>query len=251
VRLRRADPHTLAGAYALDALSEADRAAFERHLGACDVCRTEATSLREAAARLGAATCAAPPQRLRTQILSQAARTRQLPPVVPGGQRRATAWPGRAWAAIPRFAIALAGGAMLIALALGALTLHTLHRLTQEQARSREIAAIMDARDAAMMMARAKTGGTVTVVMSHADRALVLTTARLPALPPSERYEIWLMGPSGARSKGMLPAPHQGMTAPVIVSGLAVGDRVGLTVEPAPGSPFPTTPPVLMLDLSS
>ena len=32
MRLRRPELHTLAGAYALDALSEADRARFERHL---------------------------------------------------------------------------------------------------------------------------------------------------------------------------------------------------------------------------
>ena len=32
MRLRRPDPHTLAGAYALDALGETDRAAFVRHL---------------------------------------------------------------------------------------------------------------------------------------------------------------------------------------------------------------------------
>src|SRR5215469_17316074 len=90
MRLRRPDPHTLAGAYALDALSETDRAAFERHLSACDSCRHEASSLREAAGHLAEATAVAPPPRLREQVLAEAARTRQQPPPVtetPGTQR--------------------------------------------------------------------------------------------------------------------------------------------------------------------
>jgi anti-sigma-K factor RskA len=251
MRLRRADPHTLAGAYALDALGEADRAAFERHLSGCDACRGEAASLREAAARLGTASFAVPPPRLRTEILSQAARTRQLPPAPAGPHHRLSLWHLRHWAAAPRLAIAAAGGCMLIALALGALTLHTLHRLHQEQRSSREIATILNAPDRTVMTSRAAGGGSATAVMSHADRALVLTTFRLPGLPPSERYEIWLMGPRGDRSCGMLPAPHGGMTPPVVVTGLAAGDRLGLTVEPSAGSRQPTSSPVVMLGLPS
>jgi anti-sigma-K factor RskA len=89
------------------------------------------------------------------------------------------------------------------------------------------------------------------VVMSHAERALVLTTARLPGLPGSERYEVWLMGPAGVRPAGMLPPPRQGMTPPLVVSGLVAGDRVGVTVEPSAGSFHPTGVPVLMVALPS
>jgi anti-sigma-K factor RskA len=85
--------------------------------------------------------------------------------------------------------------------------------------------------------------------MSHRDHALVLTTAMLPALPAGQRYQVWLMGPRRTRAAGMLPAPHRGMTAPMIVSGVAAGDMVGLTVEPASGSAEPNSVPVLMLVL--
>ena len=61
-------------------------------------------------------------------------------------------------------------------------------------------------------------------------------------------YQLWLMGPRGDRSAGMLPSPHGGMTGPVIAVGLAAGDRVGLTVEPATGLPRrPASRPILML----
>ena len=93
--------------------------------------------------------------------------------------------------------------------------------------------------------------GSATVVMSHAADALVLTTARLPLLPTNECYQVWVMGTHKMRSAGRLPSPKQGMTAPMIVAGIAPGDRMGVTVEPASGSPHPTTTPVLMLALPS
>jgi len=50
MRTHRPEPHTLAGAYALDALTCADRAPFERHLARCPQCAQEIRGLREATA---------------------------------------------------------------------------------------------------------------------------------------------------------------------------------------------------------
>ena len=158
---------------------------------------------------------------------------------------------GLVWPPAPRLAVAVAGVCLLVALGLGALTVHTDHRLTQEQARSTGIAAVLNAPDATMMTAYGSHGGRGTAVMSHSEGELVLTTALLPRLPGSERYEVWLMGPRGVRAAGMLPAARKGMTAPVVVRGLAAGDRVGVTAEPAAGTRRPTTPPVLMFVLQS
>jgi hypothetical protein len=251
VRLRREIPHTLAGAYALDALTEPDRVRFERHLAGCEACRQEASSLREAAGRLAAVSAVPPSPHVREQVLAEAARTRQQPPLTvdvlagPGAGRRAVRW--RA----PRMAVAIAGGCILVALVLGGLFVHTQQRLSLEQAHNRAMAAILNAPDAAIRSAKAVTGGSATVVMSHRDRALVLTTAMLPALPAGQRYQVWLMGPRRTRAAGMLPASHRGMTAPVVVSGVAAGDMVGLTAEPATGSAVPSSAPVLMLVLPS
>jgi anti-sigma-K factor RskA len=57
------------------------------------------------------------------------------------------------------------------------------------------------------------------------------------------------MTPGGDTPAGMLPGPSHGMTGPVIASGLKPGDRLGLTVEPAGGSPRPTTALILVLAL--
>jgi len=248
MRLRRTDPHTLAGAYALDALDEADRENFERHLLRCESCRAEAASLGDAAGWLAEPATAAPSPGLRGQVLAEATRTRQQPPPVRVTERVRRSWHGIGWRA-PRLAVAIAGVGMLLALALGTLLINTQHQLRVQEAHTREIAAIMNAPDADIMTVHARTHGSATVVMSHAAHALVLTTARLPALPSTECYQVWLMGTHRTKSAGRLPPPKQGMTAPMIVAGLATGDMMGVTVEPAAGSTSPSSTPVLMLAL--
>jgi anti-sigma-K factor RskA len=249
MRLRRTDPHMLAGAYALDALDDADRERFEHHLGVCEACGAEATSLRDAAGRLAEATAAVPPPRLRGLVLAEAARTRQQPPPVRVTERVRRSWHGVGWPAAPRMAVAIAGAGILVALALGTLLINDQQRLHMDATQRGQIAAILNAPDADIMTVRARTHGSATVVMSHAAHALVLTTARLPALPSTECYEVWLMGRHRIQSAGKLPPPKQGMTAPMIVAGVAAGDRMGVTVEPAGGAVRPSSPPVLMLPL--
>ena len=153
------------------------------------------------------------------------------------------------WSAAPRLAVAVAGVGILVALALGTLLINDQHRLHMDAAQRGQIAAILNAPDADIMTVPARPHGSATVVMSHAAHALVLTTARLPALPSTECYQVWVMGTHRMRSAGRLPSPKLGMTAPMIVAGIAPGDRMGVTVEPSGGSQHPTSPPMLMLAL--
>jgi len=240
---RRTDPHTLAGAYALDALGGADQARFERHLSGCPACSQEARGLREATALLAETTVTRPPDGLRDRVLAAAARTRQGQPATSPAR---PAWPGRRWV------MAIACGVLAIAVAFGGIAYSAQHQLHQMQARSHAIAAVLNAPDATMMTVRAPSGrGRATIVMSHQARSFVFTSARLPILPAAHRYELWLMGTSGPRPAGMLPDGRDGMTPPMIVTGLRDGDQVAVTVEPADGSRQPTTPMVLTATLPS
>jgi anti-sigma-K factor RskA len=63
------------------------------------------------------------------------------------------------------------------------------------------------------------------------------------SLPASETYQLWVIGPHGARSAGLLS--RTGQVGPVLASGVASGDRIGITVEPAGGTASPTTTPVI------
>lgn len=263
---RRPDVHDLAGAYAMDAVTPADRARFERHLARCAACTEETAELGEAAARLAAAVAVEPPAALLEATLAAAARMRQLPPVSgppsPGRIARGTAHrprvhrPGRRRLLLPAPAIAVSVILLAVTAALGAVTLHAEQRAATagqqagaDDLRGYQIAQVLTSPDAVMLTARVRTGGTATAVISRGERALVFTTAGLPPLPATRCYQLWLMGPSGDRSAGMLPAQHHRMTTPVIAAGLAPGDRVGLTIEPGGGTHHPTTTPVLMLTL--
>ena len=64
------EPHTMVGAYALDALEDDEREAFEVHVDRCPECTDELAGFLETASRLGAATEGAPPAHLRGQILT-------------------------------------------------------------------------------------------------------------------------------------------------------------------------------------
>ena len=251
MRLRGSDPHTLAGAYAMDAVAEPDRARFERHLAGCDSCRQEIRGLREATAALAAAAAVQPPAALRNATLRAAGRTRQLPPAV---IEAPAPWTGVRKRRRPRLALALAGAlaAVVVAVAVvaGVAASGMQHRLDQAQSHDHAVALVLSAPDATMLSGPVSTGGTGTVVMSHRERALVFTAADLRVLPAAERYELWLIGATGSKPAGMVTAGPRGvMVVPMVVSGLAAGDSVGLTVEPAGGSPQPTSPPVLMISL--
>ncbi len=210
----RSDPHTLAGAYAMDAVTGPDRAAFEQHLAGCEPCRQEIRSLREATARLAGAVAVQPPPAMRDVALAAAARTRQLPPVVraeAGWPRPAGAVARRRW--LPRLALGLASALAAVAIILGVAVTGVQHRLDQEQLHSKAIATVLNAADATILTAKVSTGGTATVVMSHRDRALVFTAAGLRPLPAAESYELWLMGPPATGPPGCCPVRVPGQWA--------------------------------------
>ncbi len=262
MRARGAALHTLVGAYVMDAVSDKDRAAFERHLLTCEQCRDDVRGLREAAAHLAAAAAVPPRPELRSPTLRAAERIRQLPPVVPGDQARghsgrrtmaarvrlvSRGGGGRPW--VVRLAATVAVALAVTAIVLGVHVSAMQGRLSAAQQRDSAIAAVIGAHDATTLTAQVRTGGTATVVMSHRARTLVFIGSDLARLPASKAYELWLMGPAGATPAGMLSPAHHGMTGPVVVNRLAPGDRLGLTVEPSAGTGQPTSPPVVVVAL--
>ena len=258
MRLRRPETHILTGAYAMHALTGADAARFERHLARCAACAAEVSEFAEATARLAAAAAAPPPAALKQRALAAAAGARQLPPATARAMAsrpaRPVAWPARPasllrrpWAA--RLALAAAAAAVALAAVSGVTARTAQHQLAAGQADSRQVAAVLTAPDATMIDARVSTGGTVTVVMSRLDRALVFAAAGLRPLPSSRCYQLWLLRPGTEQPAAMLPDPQHGRTGPLTVTGLAPASLLGLTIEPAGGSRHPTTAMILVLAL--
>jgi anti-sigma-K factor RskA len=240
------EAHTLAGPYAMDAISEPDRVRFERHLAGCEECRREVAGLREATARLAAATAVSPPPAMKERVMAAVAATRQQPPVEEPAVA-ARRWHARRRTrirlALAMTAAAVAGVAVLFGVSNGSMQ----DQLSRDQASSQQVAAVLTARDATMKTGTVRGGGTVTIVMSHSMRELVFTAADLRALPAAWGYELWLAGPAGDRPVTVLAAAGHGMAGPVVASGLRPGDHLVLTAGPAGGASRPTTP--MMLDV--
>ena len=283
------DVHTLTGAYVCHALDPAEREAFEQHLAQCVACGQEVAELREVTAALGTAIALEPPARLKAAVDARIAITRQLPPVVspelspqaegPGSastgsavkasadesgassfegrqsgapvtsiddapsrrRLRGVAWAG--WAA----AAALAG----VAIGLGVHTTSQQRQINSLSQQAGVIQQLLSAPDARSGSAAVRTGGTAIVLDSRSRDEAVISFTGLAAPPPGKTYQLWMIGPTGARSGGLLAVPAAGTPNPVVAHGLGDAQTVGLTVEPAHGSAQPTTAPVVLVPMGS
>ena len=266
MRLLRQDLHTLTGVYALDAIdSDKELNRFSRHLNRCQSCAGEVRGFREVTTAMAFAAATDPPPEMRAQVMAAVARTRQLPPEI-----RTHARPRRTRAWVPWLSGVVAAAAIVVAVLFGLAQAHTQTELNQaraqnqalaldkariiaelDQARAHDqaLAAILGAPHVTLLSQRTTKGGVAVVVLDAAKRQLVVATSGLPALPPGQVYQLWLIGPVKIVSAGLLPAAESGVTSPVVATGIVKGDKLGLTVEPAPGTAQPTTTPILALPL--
>jgi len=240
VKVIRDDLHVLTGSYVLDAISEAEREEFERHLQNCPTCDAEVRGLRETAARLALSCAVTPPARMEQQVLAATYRTRQLPPLPAGRPRRERRVHAVRVLRLPRrVAVLAAAASVAAAVALGITQLSAQHQL--DHARDTAIARVVTAPDARVEAVRTSAGGNVTVVTSAALREAVVSTSGMASLPSSRVYQVWVMSPSGARSAGLMHGSS------LLASSVRPGDRIGITVEPAGGTSKPTTTPIAVL----
>jgi anti-sigma-K factor RskA len=255
VNVQRHELHLLTGGYALDALPDAERSAFEKHMDRCPSCADEVRGLAETAARLAMATAVTPPPGMRARVLAAAPHTRQLTP----DSRNSAARAGN-HARFRRVSVSRAGltaGVLTLAAAIAFLlflTVSTNSQLRQAQSANRQIAAVLAAPDARIESMPVTAGGTITAVLSSRQAEAVVTTANLPSLPGTRVYQLWVMTSSGsARSVALLTlnGTGTGSTTPVLAGGVQPGDKLGITVEPAGGTRQPTTTPVVTMPVST
>lgn len=237
------DVHTLTGAYAADALPPDERRSFEAHLETCATCRQEAAELVATAARLGSAAATTAPSGLRTRVLDEARRTRQVSPLL--ADLRASA-SRRAWYQQP---LGVAASLLLVvALGLGALATTEIRRADNAEHRADAISQLVTAPGRHTATDQVSTGGSGTVVAAD-GRALFRATG-LTGLARDHTYQLWVIRSGAARSAGVLGRAASG-TLQQLVDDVRPGDRIGLTVEPDGGSKAPTTDPLVELPVSS
>ncbi|MET9955062.1 anti-sigma factor [Streptomyces sp. NPDC006339] len=241
------DVHTLAAAYALGALDADERQQFTAHLQECEACRQEAAEFEATAARLAAAASRTPPAALKPAVMAAVDDVRQSPPRVV-----ATAPAASFLDALRRRAVPLALAASVAAAALGGVAAWQTQqgRELRDRARQAEqsldtISTVLAAPDARTVHGKTANGALTTVVSSAGHNAAVFSTSGLPAPPAGTTYQLWLDHDGTMRPAGFV----EGDGTVLIEGSPADAAAVGLTVEPAGGSPRPTTAPLLLLPL--
>lgn len=224
------DIHALSGAYAVDALDEHEREAFERHLADCRDCQAEVDSLREAAASLADSVSLTPPEHLRGHVLGSIAKVRPLPPVVPIASRRSSRR-------------ALFSGAIMAAAVIALLIVWVqpaTHKPTISAAEQ-----IVRAQDTVSVSQHLPSGATVVWYRSPRLDGTAVSVKDLPTVAAGKTYELWLESRDGV----MHPAGLiRGGTQLVALRGAARSSiGAGLTVEPAGGSRTPSLPAVTLV----
>ncbi|MYW45664.1 anti-sigma factor [Streptomyces sp. SID161] len=242
-----ADPHGLTGAYALHALHDDERAAFERHLAACDTCEREVAEFTATAGRLALASTVHTRPDMRERVLRRVASVRQVPPgAVPlermrGGVRRVRG-PAR-WALAASVAAAAAFGGTAVWQYERAQDAHS--QAARVQRHAEDLAGVLAAPDARSRSARVAGGAGTLVVSASRDRAVFVASEM--ARPPRGRvYQLWFADGGKMRSAGLMD-PARGSQAVLMQGAVDGASGVGITVEPEGGSKQPTSTPVALL----
>ncbi len=275
--------NSLVAAYVLDALPPDEREVFEAFLDGSPTAAQEVAELLSVSAVLGAVDAAAPAPGLRESVLSAVGRTRQLPRItrrsdaertpgqpvaaqpVPAQPVPAQPVPAQPVAAQPvavtrrrraavRVAAAFALAAVLVlgvVVSIQADRLAEARRETQAAQGALALSSITGQADMQTRTSAVASGGTATVLSSaRAGRGVVLL-AGVTTLATDKTYELWLIDAAG-KPRPVTTFATDNTTATVDFAGFRTGDSVGLSVEPAGGSPTgaPTTTPVLAVKVA-
>jgi anti-sigma-K factor RskA len=249
------DVHALAGAYALHALSDIERAAFARHLAECESCAHEVAELQETAARLADGTWSVPPPRLRANVLAEIRQTRQVgagrPDRAAGvASPAAGGWRRRSLAVAAAAAVVLAAGTGTVSYVVQEQRVRD-ERATVEalRAESARIEAVLAASDAQLRSAPVTGGGQITMVLSESrnEGVVMLSGARPPGA--DQAYQLWSVSAGGPDSRGVLPSGEGGATK--LIDRIRGMDTLGVTIEPASGSKTPTAPLVASVPVAA
>lgn len=244
------DPHESSAAYVLHALPEEERGEFEAHLEECESCRREVAELRATAATLGRSTAETPPPALRERVLSAVATTPQEHRPRTSGAGTSGRSPARAL----RMALAASVAVILVCLGLAGWQ----HReasdaradAQQAEAARQHLTRVLTAPDAQLESEQLPDGATASVTFSRVENSAALAVSGLPALPANQTYEAWFMEDGTPVPAGLLSA-DPGRRLTLLKGSLDDAEAVALSVEPAGGSPQPTTVPLGAIPLPS
>ncbi|MGW4248123.1 anti-sigma factor [Nocardia sp. NPDC004722] len=260
-------PHTdlleLAYPYALDALSDADRRAVEHLLDHADEptaaeFRSTVHDLRETLASMTLVDAVPAPAELESTISAAldaqlATRSATTPSSTESSSDASSAAePPTAVSSIDaarqrrlRLYAVAAAAAVIIAIGTGI----AVYRNQSPASGDLTAQQVITHDDAQRQTVPVSTGGTLTVDASRQLGAAIVYFDAVPAPPSGHTYQLWLISPAGQpRSAGVVPTLPTG--ANPLLMRLGDASQLALSVEPAGGSPAPTTTPLVGVTLS-
>lgn len=258
-----------AAAYALGALTPAERADFEAHLANCALCAAEVRSFAPVVADLTITVpTAVPSPAVRDRLLTaiRSSTVRQSQSVEPGSRIVTPLADARGASRLAPYALA---ASMALAVVLGGYAAQLRGRITTLEARLRDTVLraetnerlVADARRSALEsqrtvlvlaapdLARIDLAGQAAAPQASArafwsrSRGLVFTASNLPAPPPGRAYQLWVLTAQPAPiSAGMLKLDANGRATEMIDTPQDLPRPVAMavTLEPEAGVPAPT-----------
>jgi len=277
------DTHALAGAYAVNAVSDEERRSFELHLGECADCRAEVAELRAAAATLAADVELSPSPALRASVLSAVTQTRQLSPLdetesptarvaphapdVPstpaavdapvdapqgapvGATTGRSGGEGDELAARRRNRLRpwLAAAVAAAVLTVGGLVWQPWRDDAPPQLTATE--QVLQADDAQRLELPMGTSE-IALVRSPSHKQAVFVADDMPTPPSGKAYQLWFDVPGqGMVSAGMIPTSGSAVTV-MLEGDASTATGAGITLEPESGSEHPTSDPVALFSFA-
>lgn len=211
----------LATPYALDAVSDEERAEIERRVAAAPrpvaaAFDDEVRAIRETMAVVSATTAVEPPARLRAATLA----------AIPAPDERKFGW---------RTAV-LGAAAAAVVVGAAAFGIGILMRPHPPSTIAEQVFAAPDVRTVSGPLGN----GTATVVFSHDRNAGVLVMNNVPPPKPGTVYQMWLLGDKGPTSAGTMSTAAVAPSTTATLTNLGSSTTLAFTVEPGTGSPRPT-----------
>lgn len=255
----------LAEVYALDAVSDAERAAIEQYISASPQAERESFNerVRQARETLAESYVAEeePPgglfERIVSQLPSHLPSEGQAPDAAPEAVAESSAAPvtdglsaarrrreeRRRPAGVRNWLVGVAAAAVIAlgGVGVGAYVADQNDPLNQ----------IVRAGDVRERTVDVTGGGTATVLISSSKDAVVVRMNGVPAPAAGKVYQMWLIPKDGSApvSQGLMDAAALSKTA--VVHGIASAAALGITVEPVGGSATPTLPTVAAAPLGA
>jgi anti-sigma-K factor RskA len=261
------DVQALASEYVLGSLDEVTRARVTAHLSSCGACADEIREVAQAMDAMGRSVPEAEPTAsLRERITAIPARVPQLPvaarvtaPVTRRSSRQVSwfatvaaslvavvaTWQAfGARAEVQRLRRELADLELKVGDSLVARA--SLQKQVDEFAKLAEVLRSSD-------LVSYSLAGSGTAANAHArayvtaKNGMVFTAEGLPALAPGRTYQLWVIGASGPVSVGLFAPDANGRVQAVMVTPDigAMPAAVAVSLEPAGGSPQPSTTPIM------